>query len=110
MSVSRNLSLAALALLLPGIAEADEGAARAERSVDLASLFLNLSFEGIIATADRGDNCSYSIPTLTIRFTKMEGLATTAIKLDAFRVAAFASAEGKRKLFEQRLPLTAVLS
>ncbi len=102
--------LAMLAWLPIQAARADDATPAAERSVDLASRFLNLSFEGIITTSDSGDNCTYKIPSLAIRFAMQEGLATTAIELDAFRVAAFSAEPSKQKLLEQRHPLTASLS
>jgi hypothetical protein len=71
---------------------------------------LNLSFGGIIETAESGADCIYKIPTLTIRFAKQEGLATTAINLDKFRVVIFASAGDKRTLLERRYPLLAALT
>ncbi|HTO59682.1 MAG TPA: hypothetical protein VMM15_00355, partial [Bradyrhizobium sp.] len=47
-----------------------------ERSVDITSRFLNLSFEGVTETRDGWFSCSYKIPILTIRFARQQGLAT----------------------------------
>lgn len=97
------------AALLPRYARA-EAAPVPERSVDITSSFLNLSFEGIVNTADAGEYCVYRIPALTIRFTRREGLAATAINLDAFRVAVFAAEKPNPKLLEFRYPLVAALT
>jgi hypothetical protein len=79
-----------------------------ERSVDITGTFLNLDFTGVIETAERGDDCVYKIPSLTIHFARRAGLATMAINLDQFRIVV--AAPNKKRLLLQRYPLPAALT
>jgi hypothetical protein len=90
-------------------ARSSETASALERSVDLTTEFLQLSFSGVLTSGESGGDCVYRIPTLKIRFAKGDYLAK-AIQLDQFRIIVVAPEGQNRALLERRYPLLASLS
>jgi hypothetical protein len=62
-----------------------------ERSADLTSAYLDLSFVGSTEIRETPDECLYRIPSLAIRLNKLEGRLTSAIYLDEFHVTVAAT-------------------
>ena len=110
----RILFASLLSLLAAGNysdARSEDTESARERSADLASTFNELNFTGVVRIEDRGDECIYEIPALTIRFRKTEGSLTKTIQIDQFRVVVVASDETmkakgiKGYLLERKYPL-----
>jgi hypothetical protein len=82
-----------------------------ERRVDITSDFLELGFAGTVEITETTSECLYRIPTLSIRFLKLEGRLTKAIYLSQFQVVAVGVRGGDQYgLLERRYPLVASLN
>jgi len=105
------LLLIVLAAAPSSSSRSDDTKVTPERSVGLTGTYLELAFTGLLEIEDRGEDCVYKIPKLTILFRQIEKRITTIINLDNFRVVVVAPHQAEKPksatsyMLEQRYPI-----